>query len=183
MGFFIRRARGERQARTRSSASLPRPSSKARQGAHQMCHFTKRTHFIFEEFFFYRIHGQQLMTFAESFANGFVLEKRTHFGDVLVGASLRLRETNPLWSDVRILMASGRLAPQIRTLPIPNHFASREMALVRGRSVARASRRSVFQSKVPKPARARERSVSRGNSTTTSGVSPLSWRICFEGRM
>src|ERR1035437_5987748 len=97
MGFFIRRARGERQARTRSSASLPRPSLKARPGAHQMCHFTKRTHFIFEEFFFYRIHGQQLMTFAESFANGFVLEKRTHLeGDFGVGLSGNLR-TLTLW--------------------------------------------------------------------------------------
>ena len=51
--------------------------------AHQTCHSTKRTHFIFAEFSLYRFCLQNLMSFAESFANGFVLEKRTHLGRVL----------------------------------------------------------------------------------------------------
>jgi hypothetical protein len=37
----------------------------------------KRTHFIFEHFLMYQIYLQELMQFAEGFANGFVLEKRT----------------------------------------------------------------------------------------------------------
>ena len=45
-----------------------------------MCHSTKRTHFLFADFLMDRISIQKLMFFAEAFANGFVLEKRTHFG-------------------------------------------------------------------------------------------------------
>ena len=44
-----------------------------------MCHSTKRTHFLFADFLMYRISIQKLIFFAEAFANGFVLEKRTHF--------------------------------------------------------------------------------------------------------
>ena len=39
---------------------------------------TKRTHFSFDAFFTYCQYQQVLMTFAGAFANGFVLEKRTH---------------------------------------------------------------------------------------------------------
>jgi hypothetical protein len=41
--------------------------------------FAKRTHFEFDDFFMYFRYSQVLRTFAEAFANGFVLEKRTHF--------------------------------------------------------------------------------------------------------
>jgi hypothetical protein len=44
--------------------------------------FAKRTHFIFTQMAMYRFWIQKLMSFAETFANGFVLEKRTHFGGV-----------------------------------------------------------------------------------------------------
>src|ERR1039457_5394953 len=46
--------------------------------AHQTCHSTKRTHFIFAYFSLYHAYFQQLMPFAGAFANGFVLGKRTH---------------------------------------------------------------------------------------------------------
>ena len=50
-----------------------------KMGMKEICHFTKRTHFEFEDFFMYLRYSQTLVTFAEAFANGFVLEKRTHF--------------------------------------------------------------------------------------------------------
>ena len=49
---------------------------------HQTCHSAKRTHFIFVVFAMYQLCWQRLMLFAVGFANGFVLEKRTHFGGV-----------------------------------------------------------------------------------------------------
>jgi len=49
---------------------------------HQTCHSAKRTHFILVFFAMYPMCGQRLMPFAVRFANGFVLEKRTHFGEV-----------------------------------------------------------------------------------------------------
>jgi hypothetical protein len=46
----------------------------------------KRTHFIFEYFSLYYTYLQRLMPFAAAFANGFVLEKRTHFSGVYGGS-------------------------------------------------------------------------------------------------
>jgi len=48
----------------------------------ETCHFAKRTHFVFEEFLLYRLCSKELMPFAVAFANGFVLEKRTHLEGV-----------------------------------------------------------------------------------------------------
>ena len=46
-------------------------------GAKETCHSTKRTHFIFAYFSVYQFYLQELVSFADAFANGFVLEKRT----------------------------------------------------------------------------------------------------------
>src|ERR1017187_55624 len=45
----------------------------------ETCHSTKRTHFVFAYFLVYHISLQEFTSFAGAFANGFVLEKRTHF--------------------------------------------------------------------------------------------------------
>src|ERR1017187_1259230 len=48
----------------------------------ETCHSTKRTHFVFAYFLVYHISLQEFTSFAGAFANGFVLEKRTHFRGV-----------------------------------------------------------------------------------------------------
>jgi hypothetical protein len=47
--------------------------------AKEMCHSTKRTHFIFALFLMHHFYLQKLTKFAAAFANGFVSGKRTHF--------------------------------------------------------------------------------------------------------
>ena len=59
--------------------AFPKPSARL---AGPIYDSAKRTHFIFAEFLLYRAYSQKLMNFAGAFANGFVLEKRTHFGGV-----------------------------------------------------------------------------------------------------
>ncbi len=58
---------------------------RSREGLPQMCHTTKRTHFIFWDFRVHYIYLYGLMKVAVAFANGFVLEKRTQFGTVIDG--------------------------------------------------------------------------------------------------
>ena len=80
---------------------------------HQTCHSTKRTHFIFADFFPYQLYLQELLLFAGAFANGFVLEKRTHLGRIFYGvpaavstySDLRLRREEPRDADA---MERGR---------------------------------------------------------------------------
>jgi hypothetical protein len=80
---------------------------------HQTCHSTKRTHFIFADFFPYQLYLQELLLFAGAFANGFVLEKRTHLGRIFYGvpaavstySDLRLRREEPRDADA---MEHGR---------------------------------------------------------------------------
>ena len=68
--------------RTRSNASLPTTG----YGAKEMCQITKRTHFVFYQLSMERFYLQELVSFADAFANGFVLEKRSHFlGDAGIG--------------------------------------------------------------------------------------------------
>src|ERR1017187_9617220 len=55
----------------------------------------KRTHFDFAEFLLYHFYLQRLMPFAGAFANGFVLGKRTHFGEIKWGSGSELREELP----------------------------------------------------------------------------------------
>ena len=43
----------------------------------------KRTQIIFVDLLLYPLYFQKLMPFAATFANGFVLEERTHFREVL----------------------------------------------------------------------------------------------------
>ena len=49
------------------------------RGLRKTCVSAKRTHFIPVTFSVYHLYLQKLMPFATAFANGFVLEKRTHF--------------------------------------------------------------------------------------------------------
>jgi len=57
----------------------------------------KRTHFELEDFFIYSRYSQALMSFAEGFANGFVLEKRTHLAGL---SGLKRRELDSLWGQL-----------------------------------------------------------------------------------
>jgi hypothetical protein len=50
-----------------------------RNATKKACHSTKRTHFFGGAFFVYHPYSKMLMSFADGFANGFVLKKRTHF--------------------------------------------------------------------------------------------------------
>jgi hypothetical protein len=70
---------GERRGRYEGQAFRSTGATRPPKVLHETCHFTKRTHFEFEDFFMYLRYSQTLVTFAEAFANGFVLEKRTHF--------------------------------------------------------------------------------------------------------
>ena len=54
------------------------PAPLSAEAAHQVCHSAKRTHFSFSLFTVYQSNVQALVSFARAFANGFVLEKRTH---------------------------------------------------------------------------------------------------------
>jgi hypothetical protein len=47
------------------------------QGPRKTCVSAKRTHFIFADFLMYQDYFQQLMKFAEAFANGLVLENES----------------------------------------------------------------------------------------------------------
>ena len=49
-------------------------------GEKEMCHITKLTHFVFYQLSMERFYLQELVSFADAFANGFVLEKRSHLG-------------------------------------------------------------------------------------------------------
>ena len=53
------------------------------QGRKETCHSTKRTHFVFGEFALYQFYLQQVMPFAEAFANGFVFQNEPILGRVL----------------------------------------------------------------------------------------------------
>ena len=64
--------------------------------AKETCHSTKRTHFVFAKLQMYQFYSQILMPFAAAFANGFVLEKRTHFEVVLTGLGWGYRNQFPL---------------------------------------------------------------------------------------
>src|SRR6266446_575699 len=59
----------------------------------------KRTHFISATYSMHHFYLQRLVSFALTFANGFVLEKRTHFGGVLgvffIEKRVRPRKTKP----------------------------------------------------------------------------------------
>ena len=50
-----------------------------RNATKKACHSTKRTHFFGGAFLVYHPYSKMLMSFADGFANGFVLKKRTHF--------------------------------------------------------------------------------------------------------
>ena len=76
--------------------------------AHQTCHSTKRTHFEFDDFFMYFRYSQALMTFEEAFANGFVLEKRTHL-EALVGSfSSRIPKLTPMHHAINVTRHAQR---------------------------------------------------------------------------
>src|ERR1017187_6557526 len=85
-----------------SHSPSPRRDSLLRAGRAtlEMCHSTKRTHFIFAYYSMYHIQLQTIISFAEAFANGFVSEKRTHFlgsYEVLQTTKMALRQkTNPM---------------------------------------------------------------------------------------
>jgi len=80
-GVFRRAAsplpQGERRGNT--TRNRDRMSLLREEGTKEACHSAKRTHFVFEEYFMYFRYSQTLMRFAEGFANGFVLEKRSRF--------------------------------------------------------------------------------------------------------
>jgi hypothetical protein len=70
----------------------------------------KRTHFVFADFFMYRSYLQKLMSFAATFANGFVLEKRTHLGQFYEGKNGVAVENERLFAalETRHLLPSVR---------------------------------------------------------------------------
>jgi len=59
--------------------------SRARRSLEPPYVSAKRTHFISATYSMYHFYLQRLVSFALTFANGFVLEKRTHFGGVFGG--------------------------------------------------------------------------------------------------
>jgi hypothetical protein len=78
-------------ARTRSSASLPRPLAQAVEGVlggqrPPLYVSAKRTHRFFERFFAYHQHCQELMSFAESVCRWVRFGKRTHREGVFEGS-------------------------------------------------------------------------------------------------
>ena len=73
----------------------------------EMCYSAKRTHFVFADFSLYHFVLQKLMPFAAAFANGFVLEKRTHFWVFTVG-SVAAKITSRRF--VRLDLASPKVA-------------------------------------------------------------------------
>src|SRR5260221_9459918 len=69
---------GERKRNPRSPRLPPSPElwRTSRRDKTPLYVSAKRTHFIFRDLFMYRGYLQQLVIFAEAFANGFVREKR-----------------------------------------------------------------------------------------------------------
>jgi hypothetical protein len=67
----------------RTRAGCPRLYDK--EGAKEICHSTKRTHFIFAQLAMYPVYLQKLIPFAEAISNGFVSRKRTHLEGFMEG--------------------------------------------------------------------------------------------------
>ena len=87
---FVRKRKDESLLREDASAvairAMADETKAGHRGAKETCHSAKRTHFIFAYFSMYPFYLQKLMPFAEALANGFVFEKRTHFGGVNRGS-------------------------------------------------------------------------------------------------
>src|ERR1017187_7050072 len=87
-----------------------------------MCHSTKRTHFVFASFPIYRFYIQRLTPFAVAFANGFVSEKRTHFGvdvgDLFMAFGVRLLRQVQRAASCQIPLRPGPRLPSAATAAI-----------------------------------------------------------------
>ena len=82
------------------------PAATAEGGrAKEMCHSTKRTHFISAYFSVYQFYLKALTRFAAAFANGFVLEKRTHLEGISEG--LRVASSGN-WQEAGITTKARR---------------------------------------------------------------------------